>query len=129
MECDSTTIRRFIDKYKKTGKTENLLHSGWPSALNNNEKNALINETLYDARIHSHIATKKPFISKRYASVHISWCEKYKEITACDWAQVIFSNEIGKQSRQIRVWKNTGKRFNTECSTLTFKSGQKSVMV
>ncbi|CAB5375279.1 unnamed protein product [Rhizophagus irregularis] len=133
MGRDPTTIRRFIDKYKKTGKTENLPCSGRPSALNDNEKNALINETLYDAGIHSHVAAKKPFISKRHASAHISWCEKYKEKTACDWAQVIFSDEssieIGKQSRQIRVWRHTGERFNTKCLTPTFKSGRKSVMV
>ncbi|GBC42273.1 transposable element tc3 transposase, putative [Rhizophagus irregularis DAOM 181602=DAOM 197198] len=129
MGRDPTTIRRFIDKYKKTGKTENLLRSGWPSVFNNNEKNALINEvtknrreplhevinklklscslttakqTLYDAGIHSHVAAKKPFISKRHASARISWYEKYKKKTACDWAQVIFSDEssieIGKQS-------------------------------
>ncbi|EXX73986.1 IS630 family transposase [Rhizophagus irregularis DAOM 181602=DAOM 197198] len=133
MGRDPTTIRRFIDKYKKTGKTENLPCSGRPSALNDNEKNALINETLYDAGIHSHVAAKKPFISKRHASARISWCEKYKEKTARDWAQVIFSDEssieIGKQSRQIRVWRHTGERFNTKCLTPTFKSGRKSVMV
>ncbi|CAB4488437.1 unnamed protein product [Rhizophagus irregularis] len=109
MGRDPTTICRFIDKYKKTGKTENLPRSGRPSALNDNEKNAhsLMNLTtakqiLYDAGIHSHVAAKKPFISKRHASARISWCEKYKEKTARDWAQVIFSDEssieIGKQS-------------------------------
>ena len=157
---DPTTIRRFIDKYKKTGKTENLPRSGRPPALNNNEKNALISEvtenrreplheainklglscslttakqTLYDAGIHSHVAAKKPFISKKHASARVSWCEKYREKTAHDWAQVIFSDEssieIGKQSRQIRVWRHTGERFNIECLTSTFKSGRKSVMV
>ncbi|CAB4475353.1 unnamed protein product [Rhizophagus irregularis] len=59
-------------------------------------------QTLYDAGIHSHVAAKKPFISKRHASARISWYEKYKKKTACDWAQVIFSDEssieIGKQS-------------------------------
>ncbi|CAB5371198.1 unnamed protein product [Rhizophagus irregularis] len=44
MERDLTTICKFIDKYKKTGKTENLPCSEWPSALNDNEKDALINE-------------------------------------------------------------------------------------
>ncbi|CAB4473056.1 hypothetical protein RIR_jg25759.t1 [Rhizophagus irregularis DAOM 181602=DAOM 197198] len=44
MGHDPITIRRFIDKYKKTGKTENLPCSGQQSALNDNEKNALINE-------------------------------------------------------------------------------------
>ncbi|GBC13583.2 IS630 family transposase [Rhizophagus irregularis DAOM 181602=DAOM 197198] len=117
-----------------------------PPALNNNEKNALINEvkknrreplheiintlglscslttarqTLYDAGIHSHVAAKKPFVSKKHALARVSW--------------FIFSDkssvEIGKQSRQIRVWRHTGERFNIECLTSTFKSGQKSVMV
>ncbi|CAB5395192.1 unnamed protein product [Rhizophagus irregularis] len=90
-------------------------------------------QTLYDAGIHSHVAAKKPFISKRYASARISWYEKYKEKTTCDWVQVIFSDEssieIEKQLRQIRVWRHTGERFNTKCLTPIFKSGQKSVMV
>ncbi|GET67406.1 IS630 family transposase [Rhizophagus irregularis DAOM 181602=DAOM 197198] len=141
MGRDPTTIRR-------------------PPALNNNEKNALINEvkknrreplheiintlglncslttarqTLYDAGIHSHVAAKKPFVSKKHVLAHVSWCEKYKEKTIQDWNQVIFSDEssveIGKQSRQIRVWRHTGERFNIECLTPTFKSGRKSVMV
>lgn len=160
MGRDPTTIRRFIDKYKKTGVTENLPRSGRPHALNDNEKNALISEvkknrreplhevintlglscslttarqTLHDAGIHSHVAAKKPFVSKKHALARVSWCEKYKEKTIQDWNQVIFSDEssveIGKQSRQIRVWRHTGERFNTECLTPTFKSGRKSVMV
>ncbi|EXX64600.1 IS630 family transposase [Rhizophagus irregularis DAOM 181602=DAOM 197198] len=115
MGRDPTTICRFIDKYKKTGKTENLPRSGRPSALNDNEKNAhslmklLKIDILYDAGIHSHVAAKKPFISKRHASARISWCEKYKEKTARDWAQVIFSDEssieIGKHGRKsVMVW-------------------------
>ncbi|CAB4416961.1 unnamed protein product [Rhizophagus irregularis] len=66
-------------------------------------------QTLYDAGIHSHVAAKKPFISKRHASARISWCEKYKEKTARDWAQVIFSDEssieIGKHGQKsVIVW-------------------------
>ncbi|CAB4481588.1 unnamed protein product [Rhizophagus irregularis] len=160
MGRDPTTIRRIIDRYKKTGKTENLPRSGRPPALNNNEKNALINKVTQDRReplhevintldlncspttakralhsvgIYSHVAAKKPFISEKHTLARISWCEKYKEKTAYDWAQVIFSDEssveIGKQSRQIRVWRHTGERFNTECLTPIFKSGRKSVMV
>src|ERR1041385_8319180 len=59
--------------------------------------------------------------------------EKHKKKTVSDWAQIIFSDEssveIGKQSRQIRVWRSVGERFNTDCLTSTFKSGRKSVMV
>jgi hypothetical protein len=64
-------------------------------------------QTLYDAGMHSHVAAKKPFILKKHALVRISWCEKYKEKSAHDWAQIIFSDElsieIGKQLQQIRV--------------------------
>ncbi|GBC48947.1 IS630 family transposase [Rhizophagus irregularis DAOM 181602=DAOM 197198] len=135
MGRDPTTIRRFIDKYKKTGVTENLPRSGRPPALNNNEKNALINEvkknrreplheiintlglscslttarqTLYDAGIHSHVAAKKPFVSKKHALARVSWCEKYKEKTIQDWNQVIFSDEssveIGNGQKSVMVW-------------------------
>ena len=45
MGCDRTTIRRIIDRYKKIGKTENLPISERPLALNDNDKNALINYT------------------------------------------------------------------------------------
>ncbi|GET66874.1 IS630 family transposase [Rhizophagus irregularis DAOM 181602=DAOM 197198] len=136
MGRDPTTIRRIIDRYKKTGKTENLPRSGRPPALNNNEKNALINKVtqdrceplhevintldlncslttakraLHSVGIYSHVAAKKPFISEKHALARISWCEKYKEKTAYDWAQVIFSDEssveIGKYGRKsVMVW-------------------------
>ena len=99
MGCDPITIRCFIDKYKKTEKTKNLPRSRRPPVLNNDEKSALVNEvtqnyheplhevvntlglncsittakrTLYDAGIHSHVAAKKPFVSEKQASVHVS---------------------------------------------------------
>jgi len=160
MGRDPTTIRRFINRYKKTGNTENLPRSGRPPSLNNDKKHKLVNEVtnnrraplleiintlslncslttakqiLYDAGIHSHVAAKKPFVSEIHASAHISWCEKYKDKKANYWMQVIFSDEssveIGKQSRQIRVWRGVGERFSIECLEPTFKSGLKSVMV
>ena len=160
MGRDPTTIRRFINKYQKTGSIENLPRPGRPPALNVVEKSALVNEvtknrraplykvintldltcslttaktTLYEAGIRSHVAAKKPFISERHAAARISWCEKYKEKPASYWNQVIFSDEssveIGKQSRQIRVWRGIGERFDNECLAPTFKSGRKSVMV
>ena len=160
MGRDPTTIRRFINKYKETGKIENLPRTGRPPALNNDEKDALTNEviknrripihevintldlncclttakkSLHEAGIYSHVAAKKPFISERHAAARVSWCEKHKKKTVSDWAQIIFSDEssveIGKQSRQIRVWRSVGERFNTDCLTSTFKSGRKSVMV
>ena len=106
MGRDSTTIRRFINKYKETGKIENLPRTGRPPALNNDEKDALINEvmknrcipihevintldlncclttakkSLHEAGIYSHVAAKKPFISERHAAARVNWCEKHKK--------------------------------------------------
>src|SRR6266516_7838866 len=120
MGRDPTTIWRFIDKYKKTGKTENLPRSGHPPVLNNDEKSVLVNEitqnrceplhkvvntlglncsittakrTLYDAGIHSHVAAKKPFVLEKQASARVSWCEKYKEKLPNYWKQIIFSDK------------------------------------
>ena len=50
MEHDPTTIRRFIAKYKSTGKIDNLRWSGQPKALNNNEKNELLQEAINERR-------------------------------------------------------------------------------
>ena len=106
MGRDPTTIRRFINKYKETGKIENLPRTGRPPALNNDEKNALINEviknrripihevintldlncclttakkSLHEAGIYFHVAAKKPFISKRHAAVRVNWCKRKKQ--------------------------------------------------
>ena len=72
-----------------------------------------VKKTLYKVGIRSHVAAKKPFVSERHAMARVNWCEKHKETSAYDWAQVIFSDEssveIGKQSRQIRVWRIQGK--------------------
>ena len=106
MGRDPITIRRFINKYKETGKTDNLPRPGRPPVLNNDKKSALTNEvvknrrepihkiintlglncsittakkSLHEAGIYSHVAAKKPFISERHAAARVSWCEKYKE--------------------------------------------------
>ena len=39
------------------------------------------------------------------------------------------SVEIGKESRQCRVWRRIGERYNQSCLVPTFKSGRSSIMV
>ncbi|RHZ48839.1 hypothetical protein Glove_541g50 [Diversispora epigaea] len=46
IEHNLTTIHQFINRYKKTGNIKNLSYSKWPTALNNNEKNKLVNEII-----------------------------------------------------------------------------------
>jgi transposase len=159
MERDPTTIRRFIAKYRNTGKIENLPRSGRPPLLNNQEKEVLsqkaknerhkplheiVNDlgfncslatasrALHDSGIRSYIAAKKPFVSENHAKARVVWCEKNQNQVPYYWRQVIFSDEtsveIGKQSRQVKVWRQPGERYNAECLTPSFKSGRNSVM-
>src|SRR5437870_13892193 len=58
MGRDPTTIHRFINKYKETGKIENLPRTGRPSALNNDKKDALINEVIKNRCIPIHEVIK-----------------------------------------------------------------------
>jgi transposase len=160
MRRDPTTIRRFLAKYRKTKKIENLPRSGRPQALSKREKVVLQREAikerhkplrdiindlklncslttaakvLHNAGIHSHVAAKKPFVSEANAIARVSWCEKNKSKSVYDWWRVIFSDEssveIGKQSRQIKVWRYAGERYDAECITPSFKSGRRSLMV
>jgi hypothetical protein len=50
-----------------------------------------------------------------------------------DWKKVIWINEssfeIGKISRQTRVWHRTSEKFNNSCLAPTFKSRRTSMMV
>jgi transposase len=88
---------------------------------------------LEEAGIHSRVAAKKPFISEKHARARVEWCMAHKDKTVEDWYRVIFSDEasveIGRQSRQLRVWRRVGERFNADCLSPTFKSGRQSVMV
>ena len=122
MGQDPTTIRRFIAKYKETGNTENLPWPGWPPSLNNDQKKKLVikvtkkrhallhevvntlglncslttaKEILYKAGIHSHVAAKKHFISERYASAYVSWCENIKK------NHLIIGNKLSFLMRQM----------------------------
>jgi transposase len=93
---------------------------------------ATAGRALHDSGIRSYIAAKKPFVSENHAKARIVWCEKNQNQHPYYWREVIFSDEtsveIGKQSRQVKVWRQTGERYNTECLTPSFKSGRQSVM-
>ncbi|CAG8654262.1 5973_t:CDS:2 [Funneliformis caledonium] len=112
MGCDPITIRRIIDRYKKTEKTENLLRSEHPLALNNNETNTLINKitqdrceplhevintlglncnlttakrVLYDIGIYFHVAAKKTFYIKKSCKVFLRTVGELKVALSEKW--------------------------------------------
>jgi hypothetical protein len=50
-----------------------------------------------------------------------------------DWKNVIWTDEstfeLGRNSRQLKVWRRTEEEYNNDCTGSTFKSGRVSVMV
>ncbi|KAG9299367.1 hypothetical protein G9A89_014015 [Geosiphon pyriformis] len=93
---DSTIRRPFIVKYQRTGKSEKLplcqcAVQFWTSFT---------------------YCSKTRYILETHAYIRVRWCKENKNKIVYDWAKVISSDEtsgeIGKQSRQPRVWRHIG---------------------
>lgn len=92
-----------------------------------------IRKALASAGLHSRIAAKKPFLSEKHKAARLTFAKKYLSWSLEDWKRVIWCDEstfeIGKNSRQIRVWRMAGERHHLDCLAPTFKSGRSSLML
>jgi transposase len=92
-----------------------------------------IRKALHDSGIHSRIAVKKPFLTPRHMSQRLAFAQKYCRWSAEDWEQVVWTDEstfeVGKNSRQIHVWRTVSERYASSCIVPTFKSGRTSLMI
>jgi len=92
-----------------------------------------ISNTLHEQGIKSRIAAKKPFINEVNQAKRLAFAHKHQKMTIDDWKNVLWTDEssfeIGKNSRQVRVWRSEGERFNSSCLAPSFKSGRQTVMV
>lgn len=79
------------------------------------------------------VAAKKPYLNKKHKADRLEFARKYKNWTEEDWKNVIWTDEssfeIGRNSRQIRVWRKAYERYSSKCLAPIFKSGRTSVMV
>jgi transposase len=94
---------------------------------------SMIRRTLHESGIESRIAVKKPFINRRNRAKRLAFASKYKNLTVDDWKHILWTDEssfeIGKNSKQVRVWRSSSERFHSSCLAPTFKSGRQTVMV
>ena len=92
-----------------------------------------IRKALHDSGIHSRIAVKNPFLTPRHMSQRLAFAQKYCRWSAEEWEQVIWTDEstfeVGKNSRQIHVWRIVNERYASSCIVPTFKSGRTSLMI
>jgi hypothetical protein len=89
--------------------------------------------TLHDNGIFSRIAVKKPFLTAQHMSQQLDFARQYRRWCTADWERVYWTDEstfeIGKNSRQVHVWKMAYERYSSNCVVPTYKSGQTSLMI
>ena len=92
-----------------------------------------IQRLLHRSGIFSRIAVKKPFLTPRHIYQRLVFAQKYRGWSAEDWERIIWTDEstfeIGKNSRQVRVWRTANERYSSNCIVPTFKSGRTSLMI
>lgn len=79
------------------------------------------------------IAPKKPYLSNKHKADRLAFARAHASWDFEDWCKVIWSDEssfeLGKNSRQIRVWRKSHEKHARDCIAPSFKSGRTSVMV
>jgi transposase len=92
-----------------------------------------IRESLHRLGLWNRIARKKPFLSKNHIARRLKWARERKNWTMDVWKMVIWTDEasveLGKNSRDMRVWRKLDEEWDTRCLVPSFKSGRVSVMV
>ena len=65
------------------------------------------------------VAAKKPFLSDKHKVDRLAFAKKYQAWEASDWMNVIWideaSFEIGKNSRQVKVWRRPYEHYSWDC--------------
>lgn len=92
-----------------------------------------VRNALNDLGYRNRVAAKKPFLSEKHKAERLVFARQYRDWTLEDWKKVVWTDEscfeIGKNSRQIRVWRKSCERYAWKCLAPIFKSGRTSVMV
>jgi hypothetical protein len=81
----------------------------------------------------SRIARAKPHLNERHRQRRLKFARDTRAWTHEQWSKVIWTDEasveIGKQSRQVRVWRGVGEEYDADCIVPTFKSNRQSLMI
>lgn len=79
------------------------------------------------------IAPKKPYLNVKHKADRLAFARTHESWTFEDWCNIIWTDEssfeIGKNPRQIRVWRKAYEKYNWDCIAPSFKSGRSSVMI
>jgi transposase len=103
------------------------------NSLSTSVSRQTVRNTLKEVGIRSRIAAKKPFLSTVHRQRRLEFARKHQDWTVEDWRKVIWCDEstfeIGKNSRQVRVWRTVDEKYSDSCLAPSFKSGRSSLMI
>jgi transposase len=92
-----------------------------------------VRNALNDLGYRNRVAAKKPFLIKKHKVDRLAFAKQHRNWTEEDWKNIIWTDEscfeVGKNSRQIRVWRKPYERYESKCLAPIFKSGRTSVLI
>ena len=92
-----------------------------------------LRNTIKSLGFNNRVAAKKPHLIQRHKEERLAFAREHQHWTLLDWKNVIWTDEssfeLGKKSRQVKVWRRPYERYNWDCLAPTFKSGRTSVMI
>jgi hypothetical protein len=94
---------------------------------------SIVRKALHDVGFYNQVAQKKPFLSDAHRCRRLEFAIQHRKWTCEEWKKIIWTDEstfeVGKNSRQITMWRKSDERFKLNCLTATFKLGRTSVMI
>ena len=92
-----------------------------------------VRSILHKNGMKNYVAASKPFLSKLNIKRRRKWAQEHQYWDAIQWDKVVFSDESSFTVRpkhvRKKVWRQKGRRFDTQNTVSTFKSGYVSISV
>jgi len=87
----------------------------------------------HELGFNNRVAVKKPFLSDTHKERRLQFAKEHESWTVDEWRNILWTDElsfeIGKNSRQVKVWRDSQSKFAAKNLVLTFKSGCVLTMV
>ena len=87
----------------------------------------------HELGFNNRVAVKKPFLSDTHKERRLRFAKEHESWTVDEWRNILWTDElsfeIGKNSRQVKVWRDSQSKYAAKNLVTTFKSGQVLTMM
>ena len=81
----------------------------------------------HDLGFNNRVAVKKPFLSDSHQERWLQFAKEHESWTVDQWRSVLWTDEssfkIGKNTQQVKVWRDSQSKYDKKNLVPTFKSG------